>query len=146
MMIMKTPFKPNRPKYLLLVLVAVATVLTQGCHYERHKPDTPKPVPKGLPSDTQAIVAITSDGRMELRDAEGGPLPKCQICTPELEKRYGDSCKDVPAEAQVCGSLPPMQVRKMINLNILHLKGSDCWFGWPEGNWIQWWPTGCTPR
>lgn len=142
-MIMKVPF---RPKYLLLMLVMIVMVFVQGCAHERVKSDTFIPVPQGLPSDTLAIVVFTSDGRVELKDAKGDMLPRCQICTPELEKKYGDSCKQAPPKAQICGSLPPMQVREMINLNVLHLKGSDCWFSWPLGNWIYWWPEGCTPK
>lgn len=107
--------------------------------------NTPLSIPEGLPSDTQAIVAITSDGRLELRGARGEPLPECYICTPALEKKYGDTCKQAPDKAQICGALPVMQVREMINLNILHLKGSDCWFSWPSGNRLNWWPAGCTP-
>ncbi len=136
----------NRQKYLMLVLIVVSIILIQGCAHKQVRSEVPKPVPNGLPENTQAIVAITSDGSFELRDPDGRPLPECAICTSELEKKYGDACKQAPAEAHVCGSLPPMQVREMTNINILHLKGSDCWFSWPQNNRLHWWPSGCTPK
>lgn len=139
----KTSFKP---KHLLLALVSIMAIFTQGCVFKHTKPDASIPVPPGLPANTQAIVAITSDGRFELRDPTGRPLPKCRICTPELEKEYGKNCKKAAPDAKVCGKLPAMQVRELITLPVLHLKGSDCWFSWPEGNTMQWWPPGCTPN
>jgi len=138
-----------RPKHFLLAFVAIMTILTQGCALKYTKPDAAGagiPVPPNLPANTQAIVAITADGRLELRDPTGKPLPKCNICIPALEKKYGENCRQAPLSAKICGKLPAMQVRELITLPILHLKGSDCWFSWPEGNTMQWWPPGCTPN
>jgi len=119
--------------------------VSTGLPTEQTKPDAPMLVPRGLPADTQAIVAIKSDGSLELRDTNGDRLPECRLCTPALEKKYGDNCKKAPDSARICGTLPAMQVREMINLNILHLKGSDCWFSWPGNNVLNWWPAGCDP-
>ncbi len=139
---MKTSF---RLKYSWFVLAVLVIALIQGCAYKQVKTDSLIPIPSGLPADTQAIVAITADGSLELRDANGQPLPECRLCTPALEKKYGNDCKKAPSSAQICGALPAMQVREMINLNILHLKGSNCWFSWPGNNTLNWWPAGCDP-
>ncbi len=141
-MIMKASF---RQKFLWLVSIVLVMVLAQGCAYEQAKPDLLVAIPSGLPADTQAIVAITLDGRLELRDVTGNPLPECRLCTPQLEGKYGKDCKKAPKGARICGTLPAMQVREMINLNILHLKGSNCWFSWPRNNVLNWWPAGCDP-
>ena len=145
-MTLDEPEKTNRLKIVLLVLAISMTALILGCSDKRSVAETSMPVPNGLPEDTQAIVAITADGSFEFRDLQGKPLPNCGICTPELEKKYGETCKNAPDEAGVCGALPPMQVREMTNLNVLHLKGSDCWFSWPQNNRLYWWPQGCTPK
>jgi len=139
---MKTSFKP---KYLWLVLILLTVTLAQGCAYQQTKPAPLIAIPPGLPSDTQAIVAIRSDGSLELRDTNGDRLSECRLCTPALEKKYGDNCKKAPDSARVCGTLPAMQVRELININVLHLKGSDCWFSWPGNNVLNWWPAGCNP-
>jgi hypothetical protein len=65
--------------------------------------------------DGIATANVTPDGRFMLQDANGRPLPQCQLCDANLEQKYGKACKGAPASIE-----PPLcQGASMATLNNL---------------------------
>jgi hypothetical protein len=44
------------------------------------------------PNNGAVALIINEQGRIVVVDREGKTLPSCQVCTPELERRYGPKC------------------------------------------------------
>ncbi|MEO8038092.1 MAG: hypothetical protein ABI794_04940 [Betaproteobacteria bacterium] len=86
----------------MAVLALGCTLLVGGCAVAQQKPDTGTGEP--MPTDTSksayrpskdavAVIEITDAGSLRFfNSGTGEPLPSCQLCTPELEKKYGPAC------------------------------------------------------
>jgi len=59
-----------------------------------------------LPQDTNVVIALTKYGKVLVLDNEGKEIPACQLCTVELEKRFGAKCDGAEKEnIRICKSL-----------------------------------------
>jgi hypothetical protein len=74
-----------------------------------------------LPADTQMVLAIGKDGSVAVLDAKGKPVPKCQLCTRELEKQFGPHCKDATAKVKegLCGGLTGVSVQDVETITLV---------------------------
>lgn len=74
-----------------------------------------------LPADTQMVLAIGKDGSVAVLDAKGKPVPKCQLCTRELETKFGEHCAKATAKdgLGLCGGLVGVSVQDVENITLV---------------------------
>ena len=72
-----------------------------------------------LPDKTQMVLVVGLDGNVTVLDAKGNPAPKCQLCTQELESKYGPYCKDAQAKDNICAGLTGVTVQNVNNITLI---------------------------
>ena len=99
-----------------------------------------------LPADTQMVLTIGKDGNVAVLDAKGKPVPKCQLCTQEMEKQYGPYCQKATAKAEICAGLTSVTVQDVKSATILSThKNPLCTCG-VIGGFAYCLPIGCSTR
>lgn len=72
-----------------------------------------------LPAKTQMVLAVGQDGNIIVLDANGKPVPKCQLCTQEMEKQFGQHCEKASAKAGICAGLTGVTMQDVSTITIL---------------------------
>jgi len=81
-----------------------------------------------VPQDAVAQTAglrVTPDGKFQLLSADGKPLPRCQLCTGELEQRYGKGClkaKEMRLDPPLCTGTVNATVTSVDQILVLQTK------------------------
>jgi hypothetical protein len=80
-----------------------------------------------LPAGTEMVLTVDKEGKVTLLDAKGATVPKCQFCTPELEKKHGAQCKDAPSTAGICPGLSGVAVQEVSNVTFVSTHKNPCY-------------------
>lgn len=81
----------------------------------------------GLPPGTEMVLAVGKDGSITVLDAKAAQIPKCTLCTPDLEKKLGAQCKDAPASTKVCPGLSGVSVQNVSEVTFLGTHKNPCY-------------------
>jgi hypothetical protein len=82
-----------------LLIGLMMSLLTGGCTLAQERAGR---------QDAVLNATVSSDGKFQLRGADGKPLPRCQLCDEKLRERFGRSCeklkdsKDVHLDPPLC--------------------------------------------
>jgi hypothetical protein len=90
-------------------------LLSSGCAYSQQNPQQ---MSLTIPGNTRMIILVNSEAEVSVVDVNGRTIPTCQLCTEDLEKRYGLQCKNTPAEIRICQSLTGATLSKVNSIEI----------------------------
>lgn len=100
---------------LLSTLVSLLLLSLNACS------NTPQPTGViTVPESTAVVIAVDKDNKpLTILDSKGAPLPHCELCTPELETKYGPKCAQAPKDT-ICESLTGATVHDIRSVTVLH--------------------------
>lgn len=93
-------------------------------------------------------IHINQAGELERVVSETGEeFVQCQLCGAELAEKYGETCKDAPAEARICKGLTNATVNDIDSIFVFTShRNPDCILikRSGSGSKVLWaWPPGC---
>lgn len=123
---------------LVLSLMLISTeACSEGDKSGGYQPEGPKTTGSKssfpLPEGTKAVITIGPNLELNFLDANGKPLPRCMICTEELESKYGPKCEKSPEP--ICKSLLGVNVRNVEGITALKTTGSPACISIPLNGW-----------
>ena len=88
------------------------------------------------PNNGAVAIVLDEKGQATVVDKEGQVVQPCQICTPELERRYGPQCakakqlnektEAASTTPQICTKLMGTNVQGVKPISVLRHTGSEC--------------------
>ena len=91
---------------MLWMALSLALFSNQACSGESAVRPT-------LPEKSQMNLVVGADGKLTVLDAKGAPVPKCRLCSREMEEKYGQFCTKAPADAGICAGLTGVTVQSI---------------------------------
>lgn len=131
---------------IISIIISCFTVilLVQGCN---KKPSPPKVTCTNsntkqetctieIPKQTR-LVSFFDGENVIFFDKLGNQLKPCQLCTVELEKRYGANCQKADERSNICKGLTSTTIRDVVNVSFIKSTGSECNNASSEGNFVS---------
>ncbi len=89
------------------------------------------------PNNGTAAIVFNEKGDAIVVNKEGQVVQPCQVCTPELERRYGPQCSKAPKTTEmstatdkqtpaICNKLVGTTVQGVKPISVLRHTGSEC--------------------
>lgn len=133
------------------IFLTMASLLLCSCAVMSQPAPEPVPTSDGKamaerfvrPSNGMAAIVFNEKGQPIVVTREGKVVPPCQICSPELEKRYGPKCAKArqietsssegktstqadPSAPLICTKLMNTNVTDVKPISAIRHTGSDC--------------------
>ncbi|MCI0563860.1 MAG: hypothetical protein MN733_35755 [Nitrososphaera sp.] len=93
-------------------------------------------VPPSPIANANLVIALTEEEEFLVLDRDGTPLSKCELCSDDLERKYGKNCGEAP-RGLICKGLAGGTVTKVDSFFIFRSKGSYCITVYENGKWKQ---------
>ncbi len=149
---------PGKITWTIIIIAFVITALVslKGCGSHEQpgnkEPKAEKPGSVDMPASYaggkfKAALLIPEDSTSPIvvLDSEGNVLEGCRTCTPDLEEKYGEGCRNKPDNSGICGLLKPAVPIEGGAIPFYHARASSCWYVYPQSNRLIGVPYGCTP-
>ncbi len=86
------------------------------------------------PHNGKTALVFDDKGKLTLVNNQGQVIPKCTICSEELEKKWGEKCKDAPKQSDkrpkdgplICDKLMHTDIKAVTPITVLKHTGSEC--------------------
>ncbi len=128
------------------VIAALGALLLCSCALSQPAPTTPRPAPVTdgktvaekiiRPNNGALAIVLDEKGQAIVVNKNGQAIQPCQVCTPDLERRYGPQCakaqqlSEKPGSAlatpQICTKLMGTNVQGVKPITVLRHTGSQC--------------------
>lgn len=76
------------PKTSKRIYTNASAILLLFATYGCDQPPSP-----GLPQGAKAGILLMKDNNLSVVDGTGEPVPRCQLCTKDLQETYGPKCE-----------------------------------------------------